>query len=40
MNEGFQVEEIVPTIDAAVILANELEPEILKFKNIIDPPTG
>jgi len=38
--EGFQVEEIVPTIDAAVILANELESEILKFKNVIDPPTG
>jgi hypothetical protein len=38
--EGFQVEEVVPTIDAAVILANDLETEILKFKNIIDPPTS
>jgi len=38
--EGFEIEEVVPTIDAAVILATELEAEILKFRNIIDPPAG
>jgi hypothetical protein len=38
--EGFQVEEVIPIIDAAVILANEPEAEVLKFKNVIDPPTS
>ena len=38
--EGFQVEEVVSTIDAATVLANELEAEILRFKGIIDPPAG
>jgi hypothetical protein len=38
--EGFEVEDATPTIEAAMILANELEAAILGFKDIIDPPGG
>jgi len=38
--EGFEVEDATPTIEAAMILANEMEAAILGFKDIIDPPGG
>jgi hypothetical protein len=36
--EGFQVREAEHTIEAARLLANELDEAILTFKTIIDPP--
>jgi ribonuclease HepT-like protein len=36
--DDFQAGEAAHTIEAAEILANELEAEILAFKDIIDPP--
>jgi len=38
--DDFEVEEAMPTIEAAMIIANETEAAILRFKNIIDPPGG
>jgi hypothetical protein len=38
--DDFEVEEVIPTIEAAMILANELDTTILRLKDIIDPPGG
>jgi hypothetical protein len=38
--DGFRVQEVSRTIDAAATLASGLQADIVAFRNIIDPPEG
>jgi hypothetical protein len=38
--DDFEVDEAAPAIEAATLLANEIQAAIGRFKDIIDPPGG